>query len=301
MEFSFSALGTPWSILIDQDDFLDQDKKELLVFIERFENRFSRFIPESAANEYRNAKKGTYQVSDDFAELLQVSDTLRTLTRGVFDPTVAIFLEHAGYDPTYRFTPDSKVETFTLPKWSISGNTLHLEGPAVFDFGGIGKGYCIDRVADFLKEKGYQYFLVDAGGDMYGTQKKDGSAFHIALEWPGKPGVAFGTIDVKHAGLAASDTFRRRWPASVKTEQDKNVWHHIVDPIAKKPIQKVVGCSAVAKNAFLADCVTSALFLTSEEKYPDVQEVLKSEFVVFTDDQKVIVSEHWPGELFKEK
>lgn len=286
--FAFSALGTQWSILVDHDVFSELDKKAILDEVASFEGRFSRFRPESEVNQFRTASPGTYEISEEFSRLLARADQLRKLTEGRYDPAVGELLEHAGYDPKYRLEEDNKVQKYTLPPWSLLGRSITLSGPVVFDLGGIGKGYCIDLVAQFLRDHGYTSFLVEGGGDMYGTAKKDGSAYRIALEWPGKPDTAFGIVELKHQGLAVSDSFKRRW---------KN-WHHIVDPQAKKPIETIIGCTALAPTAFDADCLTSALFLSPTEKYETIAQVFSGEYVVFKEDETVRVSTTWPGEFF---
>jgi thiamine biosynthesis lipoprotein ApbE len=120
----------------------------------------------------------------------------------------------------------------------------------------------------------------------------------VALEWPGKTGTAFGVVELDHAGVAVSDSFRRRWPASAKAGRDEKKWHHIIDPQAKKPIASIVGCAALARNAFDADSMTSGLFLSPQEKYEMLRGELGAEYVVFREDETITVSPHWPGELF---
>lgn len=288
-EFSFQALGTAWSITVDGAVLLPEDAEVLVSHVAEFEKRFSRFQVESEVNQFREAKKGEYQISKTFAELLQTADTLRTLTNGLYDPAIGALMEHSGYDAKYRLTPDQeKIAEYQIPKWTLNGDLLYLEDPTVFDLGGIGKGYCIDLAVQFLQARGYQYVLVEAGGDMYATEKQSGNGFQIALEWPGKPDLAYGTIELRYQGLAASDSFRRRW-------QD---WHHIIDLVTKKPIANILGCTAVARNAFFADCMTSGLFLTSERGYSSLASEFEGEYVVFTESDALKVSQGWPGELF---
>lgn len=286
--FTFSGLGTTWSISIDGEALRDEVKTAILKHVATFESRLSRFLPQSEANAFRDKEAGVYPVSEEFSLLLTRGDVLRKITEGVYDPGFGRLLEHAGYDKEYRLHPDNQVEDFRLPQWTLAQGKLTIDGPVVFDFGGIGKGYCIDTVANVLRSFGYEHFLVEGGGDMYGTSKKDGSGFHIALEWPGKPETAFGTIELKDQGVAVSDSSRRRW----------GQWHHIIDPTTKKPIETIVGCAAVAKSAFDADCMTSGLFLSHEEKYPLLADTFSASFVVFKNDGTVQVSSNWQGELF---
>lgn len=287
--FSFSALGTQWNISIDADEVPERDMQTVYADVSGFESRFSRFRKESEVNAFRDSGFGTFPISETLSQLLGAADVVRQLTRGRYDPAAGELLERAGYDDRYRLRPDEgKVHSFQLPEWTISGRTLSIGGPVVFDLGGIGKGFCIDRVADTLKGLGYEYFLVEAGGDMFGTTKHDGSPYRVALEWPGRPGIAFGTVDIARQGLAASDRFRRRW----------GLWNHIVDPNVRKPIESIDGCVAAGKSAFLADQGTSALFLSSEDFYEEVAWALDIEYVVFSGDASVFASPKWPGKWF---
>ncbi len=287
--FSFSALGTQWNILIDEASFSQDDQETIVEAVASFERRFSRFIPTSEVNQFRDADAGTYGISREFALLLSRADRLRSLTGGVYDPAVGGLLERTGYDQAYRLQSDENaVFEFRLPIWSLTDDQLTLSGKTVFDFGGIGKGYCIDLVSTLLQKMGYEYFLVEGGGDMYGTAKKDGSPFRVALEWPGKPEMAFGVVALRHQGIAVSDSAKRRWGG----------WHHIVDPQKKKPIESIIGATAVAPTAFSADCMTSGLFLGEPARYPALALEFGAQFVVFRENGIVETSPDWAGELF---
>lgn len=286
--FTFTALGTGWSIMLDTAVFSEALKKQILEDVQSFEHRFSRFLPKSEVNQFREALPGTYAISLEFAVLLKEADKLRVLTDGAYDPAVGGLLEHAGYDATYQLEPDGQEATYRIPQWSLAEQELTIDGAVIFDLGGIGKGYCIDMVADILKQQGERYFLVEGGGDMYGTTKRDGSPYRVALEWPGKPDTAFGVVELNHQGVAVSDSFKRRW----------GKWHHILDPHTKQPIEGVIGAAAVAPSAFAADCMTSGLFLAPPQKYGELSRALEAQYVVFRQDGTVGVSPQWGGELF---
>ena len=274
--------------MVDHDVFSEMHRKALFDEIASFEQRFSRFLPGSEVNQFREANPGTCGISEKFAVLLTQAEKLRCLTENMYDPAVGGLLEHAGYDRAYRLTPDQEVSAFHLPVWSLEGVNLTIDGPVVFDLGGIGKGYCIDMAGSILERLGYQYFLVEGGGDMYGTTKRDGSPYRIALEWPGRPDIAFGTVALRYQGVAVSDSFKRRWQN----------WHHIIDPHEKKPITAIIGATALAQSAFAADSMTSGLFLSSTDQYETLSQELEAEFVVFKEDGMAQKSPGWPGELF---
>lgn len=287
-DFAFSALGTKWSISVDGDALKDEEKEAILKYASDFERRFSRFLPDSEVNAFRDASAGEYEISKEFSVLLSAAARLRRLSGGVYDPAVAGLLERAGYDTGYAMEPRPDAHEFVLPKWSLAGNMLSLDGPTSFDLGGTAKGYCIDKVADVLLRLGHGHFIVDGGGDMYATSKKDGSAWRVAVQYPGKPDTAAGVVELKDGGIAVSDSFRRRW----------GTWHHVVHPHQKRAVEHIIGAVAVAPGAWQADCMTSGLFLSPLEAYPSLAREYGATYLVFNDDGTATVSANWKGELF---
>ncbi len=284
--FSWPALGTGWSVLVDTPTFPLAHEEEIKNWLAQFERRFSRFIPNSEVNAFRTVTAGTYPISPELFTLLERASELRTLTQGKYDPVAGELLERAGYGQGNFASLSPK--GFKPPHWSLEAGSLVLDGPAVFDLGGIGKGYAIDAVGKQLRELWYAHFLVEGGGDMFGTSKADGSPWHIALEYPGQPELAAGTIELQDQGLAVSDRFRRRFGA----------WHHIVNPETKEPIHSLDGCAALAPSAWAADCMTSGLFLGREENYQALAQSFQAEYLVFFPRGETLISSHWPGELF---
>lgn len=284
--FDFQALGTAWAVAIDAPSIPDDLSEHVMRYARDFESRFSRFLPGSETNAFRESSAGSYPVSPEFARLLVRAAELRSLTGGVYDPAVGGVLESAGYGGQSGLAPVRYGEV--LPTWSITGGALTIDGPIAFDLGGIGKGYCIDRIADLVRAAGYERFIVDGGGDMYGTTKADGRPWRVAIEYPGRPDTAAGVVELANAGLAVSDTFRRRF----------GKWHHLIDPNARVSVESVIGAAAVAPNAWSADCMTSGLFFAQPERYEALASALQSSYLVFYADGRAIASENWRGELF---
>jgi len=288
-EFIFKAIGTSWSINVDDTTLSNEDKQTVLDYVSKFEIRFSRFLLSSEVNEFIDKAAGSYEISEEFAVLLKMADRLRWLTNGVYDPAAGELLEKAGYDSDYTLKTSADTKNFSLPHWSLKERELTIDGPIHLDLGGIGKGYCIDRVSDLLKELGYQNFLVDAGGDMFGTSKADGSPWNIAIQQPGHPNIAAGITPLYNQALAVSDSFRRRW----------GNWHHIVDAQNNRPADNIVGAAAISPSAWYADCMTSVLFLAPPEKYPLAAHELEANYLIFDTDKTCIRGPNWTGKLFE--
>lgn len=284
--FDFEAIGTHWSVDIDTASSLESLSETVRRYCAGFESRFSRFRPGSETNAFREASAGTYRISREFATLLERASQLRELTDAVYDPAVGSVLEAAGYGGQSGLAPIAS--RGRLPAWSLAGEQLTIDGPIAFDLGGIGKGYAIDQVASIVRAAGHEHFIVDGGGDMFGTMKKNGDSWRVAIEYPGRPDTAAGVVELRNRGLAVSDGFRRRFGNQ----------HHLIHPATAQSIRTVIGCAAVATDAWSADCMTSGLFLALPERYADLAHAFQASFLVFGADGQAAVSGDWPGEVF---
>lgn len=298
LSFQFNALGTAWSISIDQADFAFPTKSEadglwekVVGHTSEFERHFSRFKDRSESRQFVNASAGTYPISKQMTDLLAVAENLRSLTDGAYDPAVGGLMEAAGYTPDYTLTPDEKkLESWHVPVWSLhpKDHTVTIDGPILFDFGGMGKGYWIDQISALLIAEKHPHHLVEGGGDMFATTKADGTGWNVAIEYPGKTDMALGTYVLNNQGLAASDIFRRRW----------RKWHHFVDVTLKQPTNHIAGCVAVSDSAWKADQITSVLALTDPTKFSDIVDQIGGEFVVLLSNGDANISSNWHGKIF---
>ena len=284
----FEALGTHWSISIDADLVPEKLWRLLEAKTDVFDQQFSRFISTSQAAEFVNSQPGTYQISSEFSRLLYFAQNLKNIANGVFDPAVGSLLETAGYDTQYTLRPKASVNEWKLPSWSVDENELTIGGPILFDIGGYGKGYWIDELANEIRKAGYEFFIVDGGGDMFGTTKRDHRPWQVAIEWPGKPEFALGTVQLTNQALAVSDVFKRRW----------GEWHHIVNPVTGKPLERIVGCAVLAESAEVADGLTTALVFVDRKVRKRLKEEFKIEYVMVEESDQVEASDGWSGELF---
>lgn len=281
--FAFTGLGTHWTVTVD-GGFTPETGQSVLDFAENFEERFSRFLSHSEVNAFRGRLAGEYEISAELGEMLGRAARLRAMTGGAYDPVAGVLLERAGYGGKGL----KEIASGVLPEWRVESRRLFLSGSAAFDLGGIAKGYCIDRIAGILQEAGHSFFLVEGGGDMYGTTKADGSGWRVAIEYPGKPNIAAALVSLQYQGLAVSDRHRRRFGRH----------HHLIHARAGESVLAISGCAALAASAWDADCTTSGLFFAAVEDYPAIARELGSEYLVFQGNGTALISSSWPGEVF---
>lgn len=285
---AFEGIGTAWHLTLDTPRSVEKVVESVQQHIEAFDQQLSRFKNSSEVWHIYQTGAGTHTVTQDLALLLHTAKKLEHWTNGHFNAAIGTALQESGYDSQYQFHLAPEKLEQPIPQWEIHGTVVTTNAPTLFDVGGIGKGLLIDRVSQLLKHNDIPHHLVDAGGDMYGTHKANGSAWQVAIEWPGKPDMALGTVALKNAGFAASDIFRRRWKH----------WNHLLSAQSQESIQEILGSIAIAPSAFLADQATSILSFHSGVLPPEAQSEVPAEYVVMQANQNLSVSTHWPGTFF---
>jgi FAD:protein FMN transferase len=255
---SFQALGTKWHIeIFDAMSTQTEDavRDSILGFCKTYNDTYSRFHQHSLISKI-NTERILNRPSQECLTLITLGQTLYHRTDGALNMLVGHILEARGYDQHYSFIPatnDSAMLTTCNPDTdlTITPERITLSCGKV-DLGGYGKGYAIDRIASILVEHGINYFLINGGGDMYGTTKH-GVPITIYLEHPLNAGISIFETTLANQGFAASSPFKRQWKHGDMT------YHHIVGG----EDTELFGVFTKAHCALDADAFTkSALFFT---------------------------------------
>jgi thiamine biosynthesis lipoprotein len=210
---------------------MESDIDEAFRMFRTFESRFSRFRPESELS--RLNASGEMAVSSDLFSLLECAKRRHEETDGLFDPSILSALEAEGYGGSFR------TESFGIPGKPVAerhffreirldpmSRTVRKPIGLRIDLGGIGKGYIVDRVAEFLKRE-YRHFFVCAGGDICAGGKNMVAGYDywaVDAENPVSDAASIATLLLSDKAVATSGIDRRRWMV------DGNERHHLVDP-----------------------------------------------------------------------
>ena len=253
---SLPALGTAWWVEVFSPlsvERAEEITKVLHDTITTFEARYSRFRADSLVA-MLNATGILKSPDKETASLLQYGRSLYTRTSGHFNLLVGGVLSARGY----TLLPHSAkfVELTILPDPTtdliIADDEIRLLNGQV-DLGGFGKGYLVDVLANLLQEYEVKDFLINGGGDIYGTSDNS-QPLTIYLEHPTVAGSFIGTTTLQNEGFAASSPYKRRWKQG---EVERN---HIVGDVPD--------CATFvkAKKAVDADAFATAGLLFSEEE-----------------------------------
>ncbi len=252
LNYSFEAIGTHWSI--DLEDNLNNDRifYQIKKRINDFDKNYSRFRSDSLVTQV-SKQSGVFNMPADFEKMINFYKRLYDLTNGMVSPFVGNLLDQMGYDANYSF---EKKELESVLSWdqyvSYQQGKLNVKIPAIMDFGAAGKGYIIDIIGDLIKSNGIGKFCIDAGGDILNCGIKN----KIGLENPNDVTEVIGEIEVLSKSICASSGNRRKW----------REYHHIINPKTKNSQNGIMGVWVVSDDAMIADGIATCLFFIEPQK-----------------------------------
>ncbi len=132
--------------------------------------------------------------------VLRLADRIAKKSAGIFDPTIAPRLTALNFLPR-------PVPSLAKPRarWSDvrlgPARRVRFACPLWLDFGGIAKGFAVDRAIEALRDAGIPEGLVNAGGDLRAFGPR---AWPIHLRAPDAPGHSDVVVDLHEAALATS-------------------------------------------------------------------------------------------------
>ncbi len=139
---------------------------QLRSFLREFEGRFSRFDPNSELTMVNEHAGEETAISDEFYELASRAHRMEKETGGLYNPLLLPELQRAGYvgswpaperrgtAPDYQARQSRHHEGMVLTEADI-----RIPAGTALDFGGIGKGYALDQLADIAEHARLQRLL----------------------------------------------------------------------------------------------------------------------------------------------
>jgi thiamine biosynthesis lipoprotein len=203
-------------------------------------------------------------------EVLEASLSWNRRSEGAFDVTFATLSPLWKFDEDRNFhIPTSEEIAAFLPAVGtnhlcydpIAGTLARDDQRTQISFGGIAKGYAVDRAAAIFAGFGLKTFLIQAGGDLYAAgEKPDGSPFSAAVADPRNPERTLGQLPLNRHAFSTAGDYARSFV------RDGRRYHHILDPRTGAPANACQSVTIWADTAFEADGLDDAVFVLGPER-----------------------------------
>lgn len=275
----FRAMNTGVEVQL-YTDACDTEADDLMTGVyhmfQKAEKYLTRFDPTSELRQLNRSAGRPRQVSSLLFDVVEAALWAASATQGVFDPTLLKAMQAIGYDRSFEqirqenlavagtdghtpLCPPACPRQYQAIGLDRARREICLPSEVQLDLGGIGKGWTVDRAAEWLAGQGP--FMINAGGDLYAYgAPPDQPGWPIGIVDPWQPDRDITHLQVCQRAVATSTTSRRQW------RRDGRLMHHLIDPRTGQPAETdAVSVTVVAHRVAIAEVYAKAALILGVE------------------------------------
>ena len=266
--FRFTAMGCPCELRFHADtkESFARAVEPCLREFRRFDNKYSRYRPDSVASRInRAAGREPVPIDAETASLLAYAAVCHEQSGGLFDITSGAF-RHVWHPRRTTLPREGELDAWVArvgwEKVRHSGHEVFLPLRGMeLDFGGVVKEYAADAAAEIARRAGIDHGLINLGGDIsiVGPQP-DGQPWPIGIVHPQESDSAIATVSLADGALTTSGGYERY------VEIEGKRYSHLIDPKTGWPVDGLLSVSVVANQAIVAGSIASIASLQRPEE-----------------------------------
>lgn len=260
---SGTTFGTFYNITYQSDDDLGLlIEKEL----ETVDSSLSMFNPNSTIS--RLNRNDDVDADELFLCVFKLAQEVSQETGGAFDITVAPLVNIWGFgfktgEHPDKESIDSLMQLIGYDKVRMEGKRIIKNDPRIMiDLSAIAKGYGSDRIANLLRSKGVENFMVEIGGEIV-TQgvNPQKNPWKIGVTKPTDDSLSTNQelqtiLNISGKAIATSGNYRNFY------YKDGKKYAHTIDPKTGYPIQhNILSATVIADNCATADAYATAFMV----------------------------------------
>jgi thiamine biosynthesis lipoprotein len=270
-------MGTFASITLEEEH--KQEIQKGFQRIKAIEKSLSSY--DTTALLYQLNKHRHVQADDYLLEAIQKSKTFYNLSQGYFDISIGSItkkLYHFGEQEELPSKEALNKANINIQNIHIKENNIRLESDITLDLGGMGKGFAVDKIADYYREQNISHGIIALSGDI---QALHPTTVYIHSPFSEKPLATLETL-YPNTSISTSGTYRR----FVKNQEH----HHLINPKNKKQGKSFVSITLISQqNNALIDAMATAIGVMPFEKAMTfLKEHDEIGYVLLKADEKVI-------------
>ncbi len=241
-------------------------------------------------NEMNKAMRAgkAFTITDEEAQFILATKTLSQQSQGNFNPAIGELIHLWGFHTdNYPITTpppgDEEINGFlahlpTMQDISISNNQIRSSNPKVWlDYGGVAKGYAIDKAINILKKHGIENAIVNAGGDLRSIGSKGDKNWRVAIRKPNSEDIlAVITVQGDESVFTSGNYERYK-------EFNGKRYAHIINPKTGKGVDQIVSATIIAENGTKADAAATAMIVAGKTNWHKIAKTMQLNQVLLVD------------------
>lgn len=267
------AQGSTYAIkyISSTDDDL---KPSIDSILEVIDLSMSTYRPESIISKINRGEN--VKIDKHFEKVFLASQQIWQQSQGLFDPTVGVLVNAWGFgkDKNHKILNNNQIDSLkqfvgfekvvlTQHKHIVKDNTS-----IYFDFNAIAQGYTVDVIANYLKNRGIENFVVEVGGEIFASGKNiiNDKNWVIGVENPllaHQERELLTAIELENQGLATSGNYRKVRTDTLTGEK----YVHSINPKTGKATQSnLLSATVITDTAMYADAYATMFMVMGLEQ-----------------------------------
>ncbi len=262
------VFGTFYHITYQNDSSINAD---IVAELAKVDAALSMFNKESVISRINRGEN--VETNEMFDNVFTLAERVSDNTDGAFDITVAPLVNAWGFgfktgNPPTKTAIDSLRSIVGYKKVKLQNHRVTKSDPRVMlDCSAIAKGYGCDVVAQLLRRRGIDNYMVEIGGEVvtHGISEKR-LPWKIGVTKPTDDSLATNTelqtvLNVKDRAMATSGNYRNFYYRGGKK------YAHTIDPATGYPVQhSILSATVLASNCAEADAYATSFMVMGMER-----------------------------------
>jgi FAD:protein FMN transferase len=244
---------------------LPEIESDINILLKRVNQQMSTYITNSELSRFNKTTDTTWiSVSDDLAFVVNSAQNISELTNGMFDITVGPLVNLWGFGPEDKphTIPSEKdiekakrVVGYNNIKVQLNPPALKKLQPNVYcDLSAIAKGFGVDKISDYLIEKGFPNHLAEIGGELKANGNKFNKSWIVGISVPTQAVTIQEKIKLDNSSMATSGDYWNYF------EENGIRYSHTISPLSGKPItHNLASVTIVTTSCMEADALATAI------------------------------------------
>ena len=255
----------------------------------RIEGVLTRFREDSQIYRINNYSFGKpCVITKELANLISTCIEFSKKAGGAFDITVAPLMELWANAAKQNIIPLPNELSSLLQNTGYENIILDSESSTIvftksllkIDFGAVGKGYALDRIAEILKENRIEKARLDFGGHLYYFDNSELDTEYIGIRNPMSCEEIIFSIPLENRSISTSANYERHFNIQGKR------YGHIINPLSGFPVDnRIASVSVISPSALEADILSTAFFALGLDKGMQlIKNTNEAEAIIVTDN-----------------
>ena len=248
----------------------------------------NEYDPHSMISKINDSTEEEFAIDEDIYNLLVLSDSLWHISQGNFDPSIKPVWDLWHFNTENPQVPDSLLIQEELKKVDFSRiryskDTLYKPSGMKLTFGGIAKGYILDKAIASMKQRHLYRGFINSRSSMcfYGFK----IAPLVYIQHPRNADSSIANFRINDLSVGTSGDYQQFF------ENNGKRYHHILNAKTGMPVEKIFSVTVIAKNTAFADGLSTALFTMEPGKALDfVSNTEGLNCVIYYEQDDTIVS-----------